>query len=135
MKRRLARVVLVSMVVAVLIGAQPASAQLTITDLGMLPGGGDFEFSFSRANDINNRGQIVGSSMTASTNTHAFLWEKGKMTDLGTLPGGGEFGFSVASGINNRGQVVGFSTTAFRENHAFLWEKGKITDLGTLPGS
>ena len=111
------------MVLALLICAQPASAQLSITDLGMLPGGGDFFFTFSRAADINNRGQIVGTSMTASRNSHAFLWEKGEMTDLGTLPGAGEFGFSVASGINNRGQVVGFSTGAPDRFHAVLWTK------------
>jgi probable HAF family extracellular repeat protein len=55
---------------------------------------------------------------------HAFLWEDGEMTDLGTLsisPVGGNL--STALGINNRGQVVGVSSTASGEIHAVLWTK------------
>jgi probable HAF family extracellular repeat protein len=48
---------------------------------------------------------------------HAFLWENGAMTDLGTLGGN----YSVAVVINERGQVVGYSLTASGEEHAFLW--------------
>jgi probable HAF family extracellular repeat protein len=91
--------------------AAPPPAQLSITDLGTLGG------SFSQANDINNRGQVVGEATTSGA-IHAFLWENGKMTDLGTLPGGS---LSEALGINNRGQVVGWSITASRVPHAVLW--------------
>jgi probable HAF family extracellular repeat protein len=117
MRRRLGKVVLVSMVLALLIGAQPASAQLSITDLGTLPGG-DSSVAFG----INNRGQVVGSSTAASGEfrDHAFVWENGKMTDLGTLPGAGD---SVAFDINDRGQVVGWSTLASDPGHAVLWSR------------
>ena len=33
------------------------------------------------------RGQVVGISNTAAGEGHAFLWQKGVMTDLGTLGG------------------------------------------------
>jgi probable HAF family extracellular repeat protein len=93
--------------------ARPASAQLSITDLGTLGG------NSSRPFDLNSRGQVVGYSSTAAGENHAFLWKKGKMTDLGTL-GGVE---SFPKAINSRGQVVGTSTKASGELHAVLWSK------------
>jgi probable HAF family extracellular repeat protein len=74
---------------------------------------------------------VVGQAATPGGYEHAFLYEKGVMTDLGTLPGGN---ISVASGINDRGQVVGSSTDASGNFHAFLYEHGVMTDLGTLSG-
>lgn len=89
-----------------------------------------------RASAINERGQIVGSAETTTGETHAFLWESGKMTDLGTLPG---FRSSGAVDINERGQIVGEGTNYRPDGstvsyHAFLWEDGRMRDLGTLGG-
>ena len=125
-----------------------------MTNLGTL--GGDWAIAFG----INKRGQIVGGSFLASGELHAFRWEDGVMTDLGTLggtssvaqpllpascnlgPHPGAFGgtlvgtFSLANGINNRGQVVGRSIAASGADHAFLWHKGAMADLNDLiPGS
>lgn len=94
-------------------------------DLGTLGG------RWSLATALNNRGQVVGQSHTASGQSHAFLWQAGKMQDLGTLGGM----WSIANGINNRGEVVGSSDLASGQVHAFLWRAGKMTDLGTLGGT
>lgn len=91
----------------------------TVTDLGGLSGGNS-----TKATAINNSGQIVGMSAN-----HAFLWQNGVMTDLGTLGGN----FSVAHAINDLGQVVGDASTPGEEIHAFLWENGVMKDLG-IPG-
>ncbi len=96
-----------------------------LTNLGSLGGG------VTHPTDINEQGQIVGWSMTAAREQHAFFWERGVMTDLGKT---GEP--SEAFGINERGQVVarGDNRGAGGVEVAFIWEKGvrtDIVDLGT----
>jgi probable HAF family extracellular repeat protein len=60
---------------------------------------------------VNDLGQVAGISLVDTTDpfSHAFLWQNGKMQDIGTLPGGN---FSQPNYLNNRGQVVGISTLA-----------------------
>jgi probable HAF family extracellular repeat protein len=90
-------------------------------DLGTLGG------ASSHPSGISPTGQVVGSSQTEEGPYHAFLWENGVMTDLGT-PGGGTH--SGASSINAKGQIVGSSWTSDgSRGGAFLWEKGVITHL------
>jgi probable HAF family extracellular repeat protein len=99
------------------------------TDLGTLPGG-----TKSMATDINDNGQIVGSSDNNTGFTYATLWNMstGAITNLGSLNGGS----SIALGINTFGQAVGFSSNSFFNANATYWNlsSGTITDLGTLPG-
>jgi probable HAF family extracellular repeat protein len=89
---------------------------------------------------MNERGQVTGASYTSFTPNPAsglptidpFLWENGKMIDLGSL--GGTSGFGLA--VNNRGQVAGQSNLAGDiASHAFLWDGGVLRDLGTLGGT
>lgn len=85
----------------------------------------------SSASDINEGGQIVGSSLTSDgfPYSHAFLWESGEMTDLGPLP---EDSVSSARSINDDGTVlvVGISGEASGPYDAVVWENGAPMSLG-----
>ncbi len=112
--------------------APVASAIGPAVDLGTLAGASSFVF-FSQANDVNDRGQVVGWSLTLSDEPHAFTRSpSGTMSDLGTLGGR----LSEATDVNHNGRVVGFSHTSFNNSrtHAFFWN-GRMTDIGTLGGA
>ena len=98
---------------------------------------------------INEHGQVAGDSYTSTDpspscfyngnvfplTTGAFLWEKGKMTDLGGFGGT----CTLASALNNRGEVAGWSNLAGDQTyHAFRWDpttQPHLRDLGTLGGT
>jgi probable HAF family extracellular repeat protein len=113
-------------------------------DLGTLGTGTDAFATF-----LNESGQVAGASFTNTTvnpvmtfctafqletpTMDPFLWDGGKLKDLGSL--GGTCG--IPSALSNKGQVVGVSDTAGDAAfHAFLWpgHDGKMQDLGTLGG-
>jgi probable HAF family extracellular repeat protein len=101
--------------------------------LGSLPG-----YPYSEARAVNDSGQAAGIAETGGHDrwraqiAHAFFWQSGQMTDLGTLGGA----YSSAYGLNNSGVVVGKADTAvFGQTHAFTWADGAMQDLGTLGGA
>jgi probable HAF family extracellular repeat protein len=84
-------------------------------DLGTLPGD-----LWSWANNINSKGQAVGTSFPA-TGSRAFIWQNGVMTDLNTLiPAGSPLYLLEAFGINDRGQIAGFGQLSNGELRGYL---------------
>jgi probable HAF family extracellular repeat protein len=109
----------------VLCVASVSSAQTyRLVELGTLGG------PYSSANAINNKGDAVGQSTLKSEHvSHAVLWSKGKITDLGVLPG---FVASDAVGISDGGAIVGEAWTPSRpmdERRAVSWSAGKANAL------
>jgi probable HAF family extracellular repeat protein len=85
-----------------------------LTDLGTL-GGAD-----SRAQGINELGQVVGVSDTADDPWHHFVWIDGQMIDLG-----GSWDDSGPKDINDHGQIIGrirHVEDGARVGSAVLWE-------------
>ena len=96
--------------------------QYTVVDIGTFGGPASYinnQFSLGAPNQINSRGTTVGAAATSipspgNSNTaicegldgilpfvfHAFKWQDGVVTDLGTLPGPDNC--SVATSINAR---------------------------------
>jgi probable HAF family extracellular repeat protein len=115
--------VVAAAIAVVLVGssARAATPPFVAIDLGTLGG------ASSSAVAVNEKGQVVGSSETASGATHVFSWtQAGGMVDLGTD------GSPVA--LSEAGQMVG-NITSGPDKLAFSWTKeGGIVYLGTLGG-
>ena len=73
---------------------------------------------------------------------HAFLFDQGVATDLGSLPPLNDTAYSTAHAINNAAEIVGesntfvlgmaFPTRRYSATRAFLWKQGAMFDLGAL---
>jgi len=115
-------------VVFLFLFSQISSAQTyKVTDLGVLNSTG-----VSEGVGINATGEVVGyATPPTGVSGGAFLYNNGKLTNLGTLGGAS----SVAQGINASGQVVGYSTLTTKSYGAFLYSGGVMTNIGTLGGA
>jgi len=107
------------------------TAITSMQNLNTLSGGSPW---LNNAIDINDNGQIVGST-EAEVPHHAFLWTPAiGVSDLGTLGGRN----STATAVNGNGQVVGYSDATndpIPPTHAFFWSQSTgMLDLGTLGG-
>jgi probable HAF family extracellular repeat protein len=73
----------------------------------------------SDAYGVSPNGLIVGAAEPfRDSPRHAFLYDHGAVTDLGTFGGA----LSAARGVNDAGQVVGWAYTDVGTTHAFLWD-------------
>lgn len=81
----------------------------------------------SRAQDINDSGQITGDYTDAAGTAHAFLYENGAMRDIGSLGGL----VTHATDIGNGGHVLGFGTDQQGVEHNFIYHNGVMTVLAS----
>ena len=97
----------------------------------------------SAANDVNNRGQIVGEAETSIKDPSCppplvfdscgVIWKpNGKIVTLAPLSGDT---FSNAFAMNQSGAAVGWSGPCDVTAHALLWQTGSTVNLGSLGGS
>jgi probable HAF family extracellular repeat protein len=131
----------------------PKHHHYRLVDLGTFGGPNtNFVTQGVGAQVLNNRGVVTGSADTSISDpnapsclspdcfvSHAFKWQKGSLTDLGSLPG---VNTSFGSWISGNGLVAGLSgngeidpLTGFPETRAVLWSNGSIVDLGTFGGN
>lgn len=118
------------------VAAEPsltAASSVQITDLGTMGG------ISSSAAGINDNGLIVGASEVPcpapcpfdEPPIHAFVWQNGQFTDLGTMGGQN----SHANAINNTGAIAGSAAAVGETELATLWQNGQVTNLGTFGGA
>ncbi|HEU0053283.1 MAG TPA: hypothetical protein VFQ39_08900 [Longimicrobium sp.] len=104
----------------------------TVRDLGTLGGRNSTAqaITFGRWPDAGDETTyIVGWANTAAGDEHAFVWNRGRMRDLGTLPGHVRSG---AYDVNSARLVVGYSADRAGETRAVMWPGGIPVDLNTL---
>jgi len=116
--------------------------QYKLIDIGTLggpasfltdPGAGPGELVLNNASLLAGKANTAAPDPTCSLNCfayHAFRWDGGLLSDLGTLPGGT---LSEIGSINSRGWISGFSfngevdpVTGGFVNHAVLWKSDKM---------
>lgn len=103
-------------------------------DLGMLPGDdASCAYGVTFIGDWRDEKNmyVVGDSqvLTGARPSHAFIWHRGVMTNLGSLPG---TIWCRANAINQSLDVVGWCSGDGVPPRAFLWRAGVMTDLNDL---
>ena len=152
--RRLASVTVITLCAAMALpfvsSAQEQKAQhhhYKLIDLGTFGGPNSYYFSAPVVESVNNKGMVVGGADTSLPDPtcfvdcnilHAFEWQNGLLTDLGTLPGGAN---SMAFWINEHGLIMGGSENGVvdpvfggPQQIGVVWKDGRIISLGTLGG-
>jgi hypothetical protein len=87
----------------------------------------------ANATDINNRGQITGSSFDDRGLAHGFVLDRGRLTTFDAP----NATFTAPFGLNDRGQIVGFSAgdpADITTVRGFLLDRGRFTPINR-PGA
>ena len=89
----------------------------------------DFPGDQCQALAINIWNQVVG-ELSVEISISAYLWDRGKVTALGSFGGQNTHAFE----INSLGDIVGSSDLPgmVGNSHAFLWKNGSMKDLNDL---
>ncbi len=84
---------------------------------------------FSTARGLNDRGVVVGHSLTTGNESHhGFLFTGSRMYDLNDLIADREWEVILALDVNNRGEIVGVATRHGIDRAVLL-----VPDAGTVP--
>jgi probable HAF family extracellular repeat protein len=116
--------------------ATAADLRYRLTDLGDLTS--DRMHGVTFVSGLNDKGEIVGQSFNNQFRARAFLWQSGRMIDLGDLGSlGGQPPTLAAFAVNRHSEVVGtaMGSVSPSPTRAFYWRRGRILDLGTLRSS
>ncbi len=101
--------------------------QITMTDLGFLPGG-----TFSSAYDINNIGEVVGIATDAAGVRRRVIWQNGVIVD--TLPQASA-ATATAWQMNESRQFVGVAVINSKFAYGLFWDHGVAIPVQPLPGT
>jgi probable HAF family extracellular repeat protein len=132
---------------------KPKHHQYKLYDVGTFGGpNGYFWQGYPFSKTLSSRGTVFGAASTPVSDPfypncfidcfvdHAFKYEDGVLTDLGSL--GASSNGAIAHSSNQRGWIVGVGengvidpSTGFPELRALLWKDGTISDLGTFGGN
>jgi probable HAF family extracellular repeat protein len=126
--------------------AEPAHSNYTIVDLGTLGGNCSFAFGIDESGKVDGFSNPPGQDCFSGGTVHAFVWQNGVMTDLGTLGGPNSL---AAPGPSERGVAVGLAETSTADPNGedfcglgthlvclpFLWQSGTLSPLAPLGGN
>lgn len=126
LKRPLRALILLAALAALAAPARALPTHWSSADLGLLG------YGYGRLGGLNAAGQVVGSYAFAPDVMHAFIWDAGHRTDLGTLGGA----FSFGNAISANGQATGAAFPgAGLPGRAFRYDAAGTHELGALkPG-
>jgi len=124
-KRLIAGAIIAAVLATALVLRRPSVPEYEVTDLGS-------PMQFGHVKAINNKGQVVGWTITPKGQSCAIIWDPVGGKKLIPVP---DRRSSYASDINDKGQVVGGLSAIGGKQSAFVWDRETgLTELGTPGG-